>query len=238
MLFAFCHPDDEVAIFAAMHRMVKNGALLSALWTHSTSIREAESRAALDLIELAGDQQFYLGGPDGELPEAMPTLLPKVQSVIQTVKPDRIISVAFEQGHLDHDATNYMVNCAFDGPVAEYPMYTPYTVRIPTINRFADATGEVVISLTPEEQALKERAVRHYPSQTIHRNAFWYQIWQALRLRPVRLNATERARWQPPTDFRQPVVLPPAREAVLASPQWQRWLAAIEAMETSASSGG
>ena len=49
----------------------------------------------------------------------MPGLLSSFRAMMARVKPDRVVCGAFEQGHLDHDATHWLVTHSFDGPVFE-----------------------------------------------------------------------------------------------------------------------
>ncbi len=226
-LFVMCHPDDEIAIAVTIHRLVQAGAEVHLAWTHSTKTRADESRAVAQFLGIPESHLTFLNGRDGDMVDDIEVLRPQLQEVIDRIHPDRIITVAFEQGHIDHDATNLLVNLCFAGPVYEFPMYTTYLTRMPVLNRFADPTGEEVTQLTPEESALKKKVAQSYPSQTIWRNVVWYERANRWKGRPVSLAATERLRLQTHRDFLTPNLPSPLRERVIQTPTWKRWEAAM-----------
>jgi len=225
--FVFCHPDDEVAIAATARRFVRRGVDVHFVWAHRTDVREAEGRAAAAAIGVPEANLTFLSGQDGQIVNQIEELRPAMAAALAT-DSECVVTVAFEQGHLDHDATNFLVHQTFDRPIFEYPMYTTYLTRTPVLNRFADPAGEEVIDLEPAERAFKIQLARSYPSQTFWRNVVWYERWTRLRLRPVSLAATERLRRQIHTNFRQPNLPAPLRSRVEASPQWNLWLAAMD----------
>jgi LmbE family N-acetylglucosaminyl deacetylase len=175
-------------------------------------------------LGLGPDQLSFFTFEDGQVIENLTELADRLRALVESFRPDRVVAPAFEQGHLDHDATNLAVNLAFEGPVLEVPLYHPYSRRIQTLNRFADPSGQEVLKLTAEERQLKARLARAYPSQTIWRNVFWYEVWQRLRLRFDPLSGTERMRLQVWKRFLEPN-LPPAEAAQVArSSAWSRWV--------------
>lgn len=227
-LFCFAHPDDEVAVGAWIRRLSAQGGEVWLSWTHDTPIRRAEALGAARLLQVPDERCTFLGASDGRVVEEMGRLQPAFRSLMEKVRPDRVCTLAFEQGHLDHDATNLLVNVSFDGPVLEYPMYHPYTVAIQTLNEFADPSGEEVLDLTLEERRFKAELLRRYPSQTIRRNVFWYGIYRRLLLRPVYLDRLERMRVQTHFDFLRPNLPPKMADRVRRSAQWRRWVEHVE----------
>jgi hypothetical protein len=166
-------------------------------------------------------------GEDGTVCDQMPELLPMFCELIERVKPDRVACCAFEQGHLDHDATHCLIRRAFGGTVLEWPMYHPYTRRIQTMGRFADPTGEEVLQLSAEERRFKRKMSWQYPSQNIRSVLFGYHLLCSLRMRPARLYATERLREAGNPDYASPAVPVCYRQEVADSPLWRRWLEAF-----------
>ncbi len=228
-LFCMTHPDDEISICAWIHRLVSNGNPVFISWTHSKPIREHEARHVATLLGVPQENLFFFHATDGSVCEEIPQLLPKFRAMIETVRPDRICCGAFEQGHLDHDATNYLVNQSFDGPVFEIPFYFTYLTRIQRMNRFSTHEGQEVLHLTHEEQTLKKQVARLYPSQNIWSVLLWHEAWQRARLKPIELAKSERMRLQTHRNFRKPNHPPVLARKIKRSKIWKRWRAALRA---------
>lgn len=227
-LFCMTHPDDEISICVWIHRLVKAGVEVHLCWTHSNPVREQEARAVAKILGVPSDRLTFLAAGDGSICDEMRELLPKFNDLMSRVRPDRVVCGAFEQGHIDHDATNWLVNHSFEGPVFEVPFYHTYTVRLQTMNRFADPTGQEVIHLTKEEQKLKVRVAKLYRSQNIWSVLCWYEVWQLSRLKPAELRRRELMRLQVHRDFTEPNLPEPLKKKVQASGTWRRWRTAVE----------
>jgi len=226
-LFCLTHPDDEISVCAWIHRLVKAGNPVYLSWTHSNKIREKEARAVADILGVPQENLFFFGANDGSVCDEICLLKPKFQAMIEQVKPDRVCCGAFEQGHIDHDATNYLVNDLFTGPVLEIPLYHTYLNRIQRINRFSDPRGEETIHLTKDEQKLKKRIARQYPSQNIWSVLLWYEVWQAARLKPIALAKSERMRLQTHVQFKKPNHPSRIASRIKKSRTWKRWIDAL-----------
>ena len=109
------HPDDEISICAWIKRLAQNGNPVYLNWTHSNPIREAEAIEVAGKLGVPKANLSFMGATDGNIRFEMAELLPKFQDLLDRVRPDRVACGAFEQGHLDHDATNWLVNRAFHG---------------------------------------------------------------------------------------------------------------------------
>jgi LmbE family N-acetylglucosaminyl deacetylase len=230
-LFCMTHPDDEISICAWINHCVMAGAPVYMSWTHSDPVREREARASAALLGVPQDHLFFFGATDGSICDEIEALLPKFEELMLKVLPDRVCCGAFEQGHLDHDATNLLVNRSFRGPILEVPFYHTYLTRLQTINRFSDPRGEEVRELDLDEQRFKVQFARRYPSQNIWSVLLWYEIWQFVRFRPMELPRTERMRLQGRTDFCQPNHPERIAAAVRAHPRWARWQRAVERLD-------
>lgn len=224
------HPDDEVFIAAWIRRLTSAGRHVSLAWTHQTPVRREEARAAAQLLGVPDDRLRFLDGEDGRIAEQMPQLFPQIEEAVRAVAPDRVVTPAFEQGHLDHDATNLMVNRAFAGPVVEVPLYHAYVTRLMTLAEFADRSTEERIELAPDEARLKRQLLDVYRSQSI---GTIFRIVDALQRlgRGPRLFRYESARIQSHRDFGSPNLPSPLRERVERSPRWRRWRKAQQAFE-------
>ena len=227
-LFCLTHPDDEISICAWIHRCVRSGCPVYMSWTHSNPLREREARAAAHLLGVPQDHLFFFGATDGSACDEMPDLLPGFRELMGTTKPDRVCCGAFEQGHIDHDATNFLVRRTSDCAVLEIPFYHTYLTRFQTLNRFSDPRGQEILDLEMDEQRLKTAVARQYPSQNIWSVLLWYEISQNARLRPMLLAKTERMRLHTRSDFRKPAHPPKLAAKVEQSKTWQRWVRAVD----------
>lgn len=225
------HPDDEISICAWIKRLVQQGNEVHISWTHSNPTREAEARAVALLLGVPPGNLHFLHGTDGRIPEEMPILLPKFRALIGKVRPDRVCCGAFEQGHLDHDSTNFLVAQVFEGPIFEIPFYHTYLTRFQRLNRFADPTGQELIELSVQEQKFKTLVARQFPSQNIWSILLWYEVWQKARFRPMELSHSERMRLQPPVNYERPNLPPRLATRVKRSANWRRWKAALRAFQ-------
>lgn len=226
-LFCMTHPDDEISICAWIRRLAQAGNDVFISWTHSTDVREREARAVAKLFGIPEERLWFFGAPDMGVIEQMGDLLPIYRDMIADVQPDRAVCGAFEQGHLDHDATNWLVNHSFEGPVLEVPFYHAYLRRYQRLNRFADPTGQEVIHLSKEEQRFKKRVARQYPSQRIWSNLVWYEIYQGMRLKAIELPKTERMRLQTHREWLRPNLPDSLARRVARTATWRRWLHAL-----------
>ena len=230
-LFCLTHPDDEIAICAWIHRLTQAGAEVHLAWTHSIAVREAEARRAAGALGVPAERLRFLEAPDRHVAANLPELIPVFRQMMAEVKPDRVCCGAFEQGHIDHDATNLLVNRTFGGPVLETPLYHPYSRRLQRLNRFADPEGEQVLHLTEEERRLKKRVARMYPSQRIWRILVGYEVLQIARMRAAELAHTERLRLQTHKDFLKPNLPPELARQVVRTQAWRRWVECVEAVK-------
>ena len=227
-LICLTHPDDEISICAWIQRLVKNGNPVFLSWTHSNTIREHEGRAVAKILGVPDENLTFFGATDGSVCDEIGELLPRFQQMMDAVRADRVCCGAFEQGHIDHDATNFLVNSTYAGPVLEIPFYHTYITRLQRMNRFSDPRGEEVLHLDVDEQALKKKIARQYPSQNIWSVLLWYEAWQQARLKPIMLAKSERMRFQTHKDFGTPNHPPVLARKVAMSATWHRWLKALD----------
>jgi len=235
-LFCFTHPDDEIALAAWMRRLASSGAEVWAGWSVSNPTREAEARAVMRFLGVSEARLFFFDAPDGDACEHLASLQGRWAEAMMLSNPSRVVVCAFECGHLDHDSTNYAVTHAVadisgECEVYEFPIYHTYLTRVPVLNRFADSTGEEVLSLLPEEWSLKREVSRMYPSQNIGSLLVWYTFWSWARLRPAALCRTERMRRQTHFDYLRPNLPEPLRSRVEHSAKWLRWVRCVQAAE-------
>lgn len=226
-LVCVAHPDDELAIAAWLRRLCRQSNDVFLSWTHHTDVRREEAVDAAKRIGIPEDRLFFHAGRDGSIVDQIPDLTLDFREMAADIRPDRVVVGAFEQGHLDHDATNFLVAQAYSGPKLEVPLYHTYVKWAQKLNRFADPAGQEVIELDEQEQAFKVEMAQMYPSQTILSALVWYEFGQLLRMNPVELKRTERIRAQTHFDFLRPNLPPELAARVRQSAKWKRWEAAL-----------
>jgi LmbE family N-acetylglucosaminyl deacetylase len=226
------HPDDEISICAWVRYLVASGAEVHLSWTHHTKVRKYEAGYSAEYLGVPEDRLFFHAGRDGDVCDQIEELTPSFSEMVNLVQPDRICCGAFEQGHLDHDATNLLVNKTFCGLVFEIPFYHTYLNRMPIVNRFAQPDGQEIIKLPREVQAFKVAFSKIFTSQSIYRNLQFSEVRRTFRLESPEeaLRKTERMRLQSHTDFLTPNLPEPLASKVRSSPKWQRWEKAVRAI--------
>jgi hypothetical protein len=221
----FPHPDDEIAIIGWMSHLARRGVSVSALWMHSTPVREAESRA---VMARAGVTDLtFLTATDGKLVDTWQDWEPAVRDWLGDRDISHPVTVAFEQGHLDHDATNWLVNRNTSHPVRELPLYHPYSRQLLRANVFAGNGQAESRLLSPAEYELKLSLLRSYPSQRIGQILQGYRLMSRLTGRPDPFRQ-ELMRIQTHQDFRIPNHGAEFRQEIERSRPWARWISALK----------
>lgn len=214
-----------------MRRLSAEGCEVYANWTHSTPVREAETRRAADRIGIPQENLSFMSAADGDLCDHLTELLPRFRELMHTIQPDRVACGAFEQGHIDHDSTNFLVNHAFEGPVLEIPFYHTYTRRIQTLNEFSDRRSGETLRLTADESRLKLECAKMFPSQNIWSVLFWNEAKFRVKGRRSTLLAAEKMRVQEHKDWLHPNHSPSETLLVERCDKWHRWLKAVQLFE-------
>lgn len=228
-LFVFAHPDDEVGIAAWMGRLQKAGNPVQAIWLHHTKRREFESREVChNILGIPQPDLHFWGQPDGECVHHLFELQPRMKALIDNFRPDRVVTIAYEQGHLDHDASNLLVRASYDGVMLEFPMYQGYYRDFMHLGEFAQPEGRQELVLTASERNTKKLLPKLYTSQTMHRNLVAYGLLRLLMLSPVHLDRRELLRVAPKHDFREPFLPERIAAKVRQSKKWAQWREATE----------
>lgn len=231
-LFCMTHPDDEIAIGAWIRRLTQAGCAVYISWTHSNPVREQEGRDAAAFLGVPASNLHFFGATDGNVVEEISTLVPRFRAFIEESRPDRIVVGAFEQGHIDHDSTNYIVNRSFSGSILEVPFYHAYCTPLMKFNRFAESGGEEILQLDDADQRTKIELSKLYPSQNIRSLLVLYEAANAIMMNRERLYMTERMRLQRHRDFLTPNLPSSLVERVVKTHQWRRWTAHIRMLES------
>lgn len=193
LLVLVAHTDDETLIGGTLFLLRQRGVEIHLAYATDTAayggleVRQAEAQAAADLLGLAEGQMTFMDLPTLDLVARLPEGVAAVGELLERVRPDVVLTVAFEGGHVDHDALNF---CAWealrraDWPARlyEFPLYNgsrPFFQWWPVVNRFPDLQRPHYVRLTEEAAAFKFQLVRLYVSQ-----------WMVLT--PIFLYASER----------------------------------------------
>jgi len=246
------HPDDEMFMCALIQRLIQNGHRLWLSWTHSNSIREVEAREFARLLKIPQEQLLFFKAPDGEVCEMMLELVQPYESWFHKVDPQFVIVGAFEQGHLDHDATHWVVTQALlkrarstqsgSAKLIEIPFYHSYLRRLQKLNCFANpefAPTQTVV-LSRQERKLKKQAARLYPSQNIRKILVSHE-WIAtkvLRSESMLQREVFREVSLRTIDYRKPAQNPRIGAKVAKSASWNRWIVAVTNAELKLSKPG
>jgi LmbE family N-acetylglucosaminyl deacetylase len=133
-LFLFAHPDDEVLISGTMKLLVQAGAEVHAAWTTSgdkfvkREIRESELQRSMDILGLDESRIHLLRFPDLGMVAMMEEAAESATSLLSAIKPDIIFANAYEGGHPDHDAVNFLAyessaRLGVTPDLFEFPLY-------------------------------------------------------------------------------------------------------------------
>lgn len=232
-LFCMTHPDDEISVCATMRRLVQAGHEVRLSWTHSPDFRLQEGIAAAAMIGISDGKLYHHNSTDGDTCDEMAMLLPSFRAMMRDAHPDIVVCGAFEQGHLDHDATNWLVNQTFGGTVLEVPFYhTYFRPQIQRINQFSDPSGQEIIHLDKTEQRFKLDFAKQFKSQNIWQVLLTFEVVSTLLLQPAKLRKRELFRRQTHRDFRTPNHPERIARKVEKSDQWRRWLEAVATAES------
>ncbi|HZB90951.1 MAG TPA: PIG-L family deacetylase [Stellaceae bacterium] len=177
------HPDDEVVgCAAAIRRAAAAGARVfglylttgvppaELLWRQQRRhhpmrviVRRLEARDAAAALGL--EPVGFAERPARRLRAELGAALGEIEAALSRVRADELWVSAWEGGHQDHDAANFLAaRCAGRVPVLEYAEYNNSAgVRS---QAFAATTGaEIVLRLDREEQAEKRRLLAFYRSE-------------------------------------------------------------------------
>jgi len=133
-LFLFAHPDDDVLIAGTMRMLLTRGAEINAAWVTSgdflgqATIRQRELARATEILGLESARVHLLGFPTLKLLSDLSQCVERVQRLMEETEPEQVFVTAFEGGHPDHDATNFMAyeaNRRWHGgaKLFEFPLY-------------------------------------------------------------------------------------------------------------------
>ncbi|MBU1974950.1 MAG: PIG-L family deacetylase [Nanoarchaeota archaeon] len=183
------HQDDE-AIGAATiisRTLEKNGEIFVIITTDGApkefghgdfeaEVRNNETIRAMGILGVPKENIYFLGFDDlGFLFEIdIGQEITRLANILGDILPDRVYVQAYEGGHIDHDATHFLVIEALkqvnhDIDVYEFPEYHAFGFGdpIPEENDVIDNDKYPIVrlELTEEEQTRKKQVIKQYISQ-------------------------------------------------------------------------
>ncbi len=188
-LVIVAHPDDEAVACGALLQRVRephvlfctDGAPLdSFFWkVHGSreaysQLRQREARVANSMVGVS-DVEF-LRSPltgnmviDQELFRHLPEAADGVREAIERVRPEALLTLAYEGGHPDHDSANFITSVMareYRLPAWEMPVYNLFHKDRRDFQTFMPAPRPaVVLNPTPEEIVRKRCMLESYGSQ-------------------------------------------------------------------------
>jgi len=216
LLVLAAHPDDETigaggllgraSPEAVIH--VTDGAPRDLAWAPAANgdrhryaqARRRELEAAMTLAGVPAERLVSLGMIDQEAVLALPALAEKLAEIFVDLAPDRVLTLAYEGGHPDHDATAFAAHAAAEllrrrgreGPeLWEMALYHAGNGRMMIAEFLLGEEREVVLSLSLAEAERKRRMI----------DAF---VTQQETLRPFLPPRPERLRRAPAYRFTEP----------------------------------
>ena len=184
LLVFLAHNDDEYFVSAAIARERSAGTGVYVLYTthgnaHGvpTGVREAESLAALASLDVSPTQVRHVGREcdvrDGTAHENLERLLDACRDPFPGVAFTRLLTVAWEGGHPDHDAT-YLIAAELAREwhlghgLCEFPLYTQVGAPPPLFRTMRSIPGRpdaTTIRLLLSQRVRLFFLFRFYPSQ-------------------------------------------------------------------------
>lgn len=187
-LIIVAHPDDEaVACAALLQRMrepyvlfcTDGGPLDPYFWGRHGSReayslkRQKEARQSLNYLRVSNVEflKTRSGEPiiDQQLFQHLPEAVEAVRQVVLRLRPDAMLTLAYEGGHPDHDSCNFITSILsrkLSIPAWEMPL-EPFFHKGPRRFQTLLSTPQPAVRLHPtaDEIALKQQALEAYPSQ-------------------------------------------------------------------------
>ncbi len=188
-LVIVAHPDDEaVTCGALMQRMREahvlfctDGAPLDPYFWNShgsresySELRQREARAANSMVGV-NDVEFLCSPCSGQmiidqqLFQHLPEAVEAVRRTIERIRPQALLTLAYEGGHPDHDSVNFITSLMareYALPAWEMPVYNLFHKGEREFQTFMPAPQpRVALTPTPEEIARKRRMLEAYVSQ-------------------------------------------------------------------------
>jgi len=180
-LFIFPHPDDDLFVSGILAASAAK-AKVEAVWLTSggfdrlQDLRELEISQAMNLVGLKRGQYHLLRLPDGQLAQHLAEAIDKIAGLMACFQPEAVWVTAFEGGHADHDAANFIAwKAARSGRILPYPSIYEFPCYSPAgsaltrgllLNCFPIDSSEICFHPVDDQgMRLKQGMLQAYSSQ-------------------------------------------------------------------------
>lgn len=191
VLVLVAHPDDETVGAGALYRYldravfahITDGAprnLVDAVAHGFGSAREyaeARKKELLSALSLAGIPEadcLQCGIPDQEATAKLDEVTEWVRDRIREVRPETVLTGAYEGGHPDHDAVSFAAHAArallkkegaHAPPIIEFPLYHAGPAGMQTGFIPREDAEPITFILTEEERRIKREMIERFTTQ-------------------------------------------------------------------------
>ncbi len=180
-LAVVAHPDDEVIGCGVLLQRLKHATVAFLtdgapadpyFWGKFGSrvgyanLRAKETHVALGRLKHLKTASF--GARDQELMFHMEAALVWLRNIVAKMRPDSIVSHAYEGGHPDHDCCSFicsLIGSEFGLPVWEMPMYCRAGGKLMRQHALRGDTESVALTATETEEQFKQQMIEAYASQ-------------------------------------------------------------------------
>src|SRR5262245_15271065 len=197
LLVVVAHPDDEtIGAGSVLARstdahvvVVTDGAPADrSYWPASlqaesrsayAQVRRDELLQALAGVGIGADRIYVLGFTDGEAIEAVPAIVSRLVSLIRDIKPQVVLTHAYEGGHVDHDAVALAVHAAMaltdSGHAHEMALYNGAGGTL-TVHTFLPGPPAITVHLDKRLQRRKSGMLARYETQQRYEQYFGLEV--------------------------------------------------------------
>jgi LmbE family N-acetylglucosaminyl deacetylase len=180
VVFLLAHPDDELLMSGLIHFLVVSCIPVRLAWLTSGdlfgkgALREKELAVAADLLRIGSDRRYLFRLPDMGLTSRLRDAMDCVEMLIDRARPTHVFVPAYEGGHPDHDALNFVAYTVWrrrdrSFRLLEFPLYNgtgPFFFLWLRVNSFPPGTKNIEKHiLNAKEIALKSQLIKIYSSQ-------------------------------------------------------------------------
>lgn len=187
-LVVVAHPDDEIlgagiwmcrqqSVIYVVHLtngspsdMVDASRLGFSSAASYAAARRREFQEAISHVPVPQDHCVAFDVPDRESHRHLPELSSKLADLISELRPEIVVTHAYEGGHPDHDSAACLIAVIHsqrqDFQILEFPLYHAGVNGEAIFGRFAEPSGSVeTIRLSSKETELKRKMLGHFRTQ-------------------------------------------------------------------------
>lgn len=186
--FLFAHPDDDSLIAGTMRTLMAAGKEVHGVWIACDRLygrlgnRLKELKNAVGILGLPPERTHVLKFRDLGILTQLDDAADTIAALLSSIRPDVITATAFEGGHPDHDAVNFLAyeavyRASLPALLCEFPLYNgsgPFLHWRWRINDFPESAEQVLhVPLNEDAIRCKHAIMRAYWSQWMYMVPAW-----------------------------------------------------------------